>query len=92
MSTLSEEGYEPGLFEVSVVGQRRGDVPLLHDEKARAVGEAPTLVTSSSVSLHRSPELRVRLRNDFHIGISLKLLDHLRCKAPQVCTPHATRS
>ena len=67
---LPEEGHEPGLHKISVVGQRRGDVALLHDEKARAVRQAPTLVTSSSVPLHRSPELRVRLRNDSTSGLA----------------------
>ena len=38
---FSEQGSEAGLLEVPVVGQRLGYVPLLHDKKAGAVGEAP---------------------------------------------------
>ena len=62
LPVFSKQGSEAGLLEVPVVGQRVGYVPLLHDKKARAVREAPTLVTARRVPFHGGPELRVRLK------------------------------
>jgi len=59
---FSEQGSEAGLFEVAVEGQCVGDIALLHDKKAGAVGEAPTLVRARRVSGYGGPELGVFLR------------------------------
>ena len=59
---FSEQGSEACLFEVPVVGQRVGYVPLFPDKKAGAVGEAPALVRARRVSDYGGPELDVFLR------------------------------
>ena len=76
LPVFSKQGSEAGLLEIPVVGQRVGYVPLLHDKKARAVREAPTLVAARRVPFHGGPELRVRLRDDLNAGIGLKLVNH----------------
>ena len=75
------KALKPACSKSPVVSERVGHVPLLHDKKARAVREAPGLITSSGVVLYSSPKLAVCLRDDLNVRPGFQFSDHLRGKA-----------
>ena len=59
-----QQSDKPCLLKVAVVGQRLGDATFLHDKEARAVREAPSLVTNGKESiLEMFERLRERSQN-----------------------------
>ena len=84
---LLQERDEPGLLEVSVVGQRLADVQILHQQKAPAIGQAPSLVRPRRVPAQRSLELGARLRYDRYVGIRYQATHYPSGALPEVGSP-----
>ena len=60
------------------MGERFGDVALLHDDEAHAIREAPGLVGSRCVAFDGGSEQDAGLRDDLNIRGVFQLSDHLR--------------
>ena len=85
-SAFAQQGREPGLLEVAVVGERLSDGALFHDEEARAVRQSPCLVGLRRISLQCGSELGVSLGDDYDICVAFQPLgqSHARCRK---CSP-----
>ena len=62
---LFEKAHQTGLLKMMIIGERRDDAPLLHDNKTGAVHETPQLVRSVvKQCMGRFVEIRVNV-DDF---------------------------
>src|SRR5882762_2977622 len=64
------------LRKVLVMRQRRSNLLRFHHLKARAIGQAPTLIRRLLVAPQRALKLFRCLRNDDYIPIAAEFLDH----------------